>query len=73
MKRFVRKELPLAMTVAIATLIVVAVTGAKGDAVILIMGSLMAIPMIWERLHEPPKSDDAPRARSGGGRSTGSR
>ena len=73
MKRFVRKELPLGMTVAVGTLIVAGLTGADGDAVSPIMGGFLAIAMLWERLHEAPRSDAGPKGPSGASGSRGSR
>ena len=73
MKRFVRKDLPLSVAIATATFVIVALTGAKGDAVSLILGGVLALAILCQRLHEPPRSDDALKGRSGGGRSTGSR
>jgi hypothetical protein len=56
MKRFVLGDIGIGVCVAIATLAVVAATGASAGATYLIVLGFLTIAIIWRRFHEPPET-----------------
>lgn len=55
MKRFVGEDFGLVATLTVATVAVVAVTGAGAGATYLISFGFLAIAIFWGRLHDPPE------------------